>query len=219
MLMDKTHAMGQGRYRYGTASRWVATFLVLNCTSALAQADPPFTLAEATAKLEAAGADFTQAGQDLQSAKDALAEIPADCATALQKLGNALIKLGSAKGKLQEVASRMPQGLTVAQVAALSNALTSGIGAADAGIAEVQTKLDECTGGRAQGRAEECCDDTGIDAIIQRVEDGSGHVADALALLASIVPTVSEWGLIVMALVVLTAGTVVLGRRRRATAA
>jgi len=160
-----------------------------------------------------------QAGQDLRSAKDALAEIPADCATALQKLGNALIKLGSAKGKLQEVASRMPQGLTVAQVAALSNALTSGIGAADAGIAEVQTKLDECTGGRAQGRAEECCDDTGIDAIIQRVEDGSGHVADALALLASIVPTVSEWGLIVMALVVLTAGTVVLGRRRRATAA
>ena len=33
------------------------------------------------------------------------------------------------------------------------------------------------------------------------------------------IPTVSEWGLIVMTLLLLTAGTVVLGRRRRAAAA
>lgn len=39
--------------------------------------------------------------------------------------------------------------------------------------------------------------------------------SDPFVLLASAIPTVSEWGLIVMTLLVLTAGTIILGRRHR----
>ncbi len=49
--------------------------------------------------------------------------------------------------------------------------------------------------------------------------DCVGHSLAAVSFSLPPVPTVSEWGLIVMALLVLTAGAVVLGRRRRPVAA
>ena len=58
--------------------------------------------------------------------------------------------------------------------------------------------------GRYQGDETTCADDDG-DGVPDECEDLS-------------IPAVSEWGLVVMALLMLTAGTVVFARRRRPTA-
>ena len=66
-----------------------------------------------------------------------------------------------------------------------------------------------------------------LDVVLFRVEASAGTQSsvEMVQLLVEevtadpAIPTVSEWGLIVITLLMLTAGTVVLGRRRRAAAA
>ncbi len=68
---------------------------------------------------------------------------------------------------------------------------------------DVTEAVCNSAGGEYQGNGTEC---------VPSACAGGGHDHDPI-------PTVSEWGLVVMTLLVLTAGTVVIGRRRRAAAA
>jgi hypothetical protein len=102
------------------------------------------------------------------------------------------------------------------------------IGACDQGDNVCVETTDDCCSGAYQGDGTTCtpvgacCEDhiacsitTAAGCNGTYLGDGTACVAQACNPLAHVVPAVSEWGAVVLALLVLTAGTIVVARHRR----
>lgn len=160
---------------------------------------------------DAADATF-EALDKTNEAVDALEENPPNTSDALDRLDEALDALGTAIAKLEEVLNDLPP-LTAEELAALLDKIGEGLTSIGHGRDTIETVLGACGGGRG------ICSAESLAPVPPHLNDAQNAIDDARTIVLESVPTVSEWGMIVMVLLALTAGTVVFTRWRRPAAA
>lgn len=135
------------------------------------------------------------------------------CTEAPTALDQALSSATDAKTKIEEILADPPSGLSADELVTFAQQVQTANDAVNLAWDKIKQKFDECTGMLAM---QECCTPGGVEitAIINDLETTDAALVDTIDLMASGAPSLSQWGMIVLVLMLLAAGALVIRRRR-----
>lgn len=185
----------------GVSSWVVLVFMMWPCASAYG-----VTAQEILTRLARAGNKLSQAERSCRSAKTELAQ--GNTESARTHINAAIANAAKAVDDLDwvnTVAENLPESVPQSTKDALDRKINEGITRLYDILAELRRLKAQCS---------TSCSAEDLDPVIVDLEDAQVTVRQAISIIVMYVPTVSGWGMAIIALLLLTGMTVKFGRRR-----